>query len=257
MSDQPPYRTNFPLEGETPPEENKLHPFWEPQWPRDEHEYNDDQRQGSRHTERREEDGHLKYPMIDNRPPKPKRALSAKLKRTFAILPIQDDEDYVVNDGHGTERRTIMRTSSGNLRVMERHSSAESLRGRADRPYTAPDDENRRSFWRGTSVHSSLREPSRRRRFSLSGQFEEIKGLSRRLSEKRREKRTRELRQQISGPKDVRDGVEDMMRSGGHRDQQDHYKDGYQYRDYQEGSHHEGSYRDGYQDENYQGVNQI
>lgn len=65
-------------------------------------------------------------------------------------------------------------------------------------------------------MHKRLRSESRRR-FSLGDQIEEIQNLPRRLSDRRREKRSSELRQKISGPRDVRDGVEEMLRSGGQR----------------------------------------
>lgn len=212
--------TDYPQEGCTPPEENKLHPFWRPQWSDGEDDYYEDDHRPSRDDEEEDEEEHLRYPPIDNRPAKPKRRFSDKMKRTFAIMPIRDEEDYAVDDVHGPERRTIRRTSSGNLRVMRRRNSASSLRRRfsqSDRPYTAPDEEPHRSFWRGSSV-KRVRSQSRRR-FSLDDQLDEIRGLSRKLSERRREKRTQELRQKISGPRDVRDGVEEMLRSGNHRDQ--------------------------------------
>ena len=216
--------TDYPVEGFSPPEEHKLHPFWRPQWSDSEQEddYGDDYHP-SREDDEDEEDAHLRYPPIDNRPAKPKRRLSEKMKRTFAIMPISDEEDYAVDDVHGPERRTIRRTSSGNLRVMRRRNSASSLRRRfsqSDRPSTAPDEEPHRGFWRGSSVRKSSRAPGRRR-FSLDDQLDEIRGLSRKLSERRRERRTQELRQKISGPRDVRDGVEEMLRSGNRKDQ--HY----------------------------------
>ena len=223
---------DYPQEGITPPEEHKLHPFWKPQWSEDEFDDEDDDedhyfrsyfRESSRkrnddeEEEDEEEDGYLRYPLYDNRPGKPKRRFSEKMKRTFSVLP--QDQDYPVDEGNGPERRTIRRTSSGNLRVMRRRNSASSLRRRfsqSDRPYTAPDEDGHRSFWRGSSVHKKNRSQSRRR-FSLGDQIEEIQNIPRRLSDRRREKRTQELRQKISGPRDVRDGVEQMIRSGGHR----------------------------------------
>ncbi|KAL6865926.1 hypothetical protein ACO1O0_002025 [Amphichorda felina] len=212
---------SYPHEGDVPPEENKLHPFWRPQWLDDEFEDDGDYEQ--RRWAEGEDEGqgeHLKYPLVDNRPGKPKRRFSDKMKRTFAVLPARHEEAYPADDEHGPERRTIQRTPSGNLRVMRRRNSASSLRRRfsqSDRPYTAPDEEVRRSFWRGSSAHKQV-QPQRRRRFSLSDSLEEIQSLPRRLSERRREKRSKELRQKISGPIDVRDGVEDMIRSGNPRD---------------------------------------
>ncbi|KFH45833.1 hypothetical protein ACRE_033350 [Hapsidospora chrysogenum ATCC 11550] len=210
---------NYPQEDDVPPEENKLHPFWRPQWweDEDEDEYDNwDKEDRDRPRGRDDLAGeHLRYPLVDNRPPKLKRRFSDKIKRTFAVMPIRDDEVYPADNGNGPERRTIRRTPSGNLRVMRRRNSASSLRRRFTqhgRPYTAPDEESHRGFWRGNSVQKRDR-PEGHRRFSLSGPLEEIQRLPRRFSEKRREKRHQELRQKISGPKDVRDGVEDMIRS--------------------------------------------
>ena len=212
---------SYPHEDDVPPEEHKLHPFWRPQWLddefEDEHGY---EQRGRMEDEDDDEVEHLKYPLVDNRPPKLKRRFSDKMKQTFAILPARHDEGYPADDEHGPERRTIQRTPSGNLRVMRRRNSASSLRRRfslSGRPYTAPDEALHRSFWRGNSVHQGA-QPQRRRRFSLGDQLEGIQTLTRRLSEKRRDKRTKELRQKISGPIDVRDGVEDMIRSGNPRD---------------------------------------
>lgn len=222
FSDLPPYRTDFPQEGDEPREGSKLHPFWRPQWSGD--EYDDDDDDWYHHRRSREddeeEDEYLRYPLVDNRPSKPRRSFSEKIKRTWASLPVRE-ENYAADDGTGPERRTIRRTSSGNLRVIRRLSSIESLGRRFsfhDRPSTAPEGDGRRGFWRGSSVHKRIRDSSRRRRNSLGEHFEDIQNLPRRLSERRREKRSRELRQQISGPTEVRDGVEDVIRSGYNRD---------------------------------------
>merc|ERR1712025_1299239 len=104
---------------------------------------------------------------------------------------------------------------------MRRRNSASSLRRRSsqsDRPETAPEEDRSRGLWRGMSSNGRTRSESRRR-FSLGDQFEEIQNLSRKLSDRRRERRTRELRQKISGPRDVRDGVEEMIRSSNQREQ--------------------------------------
>jgi hypothetical protein len=225
FSDLPPYRTDFPQEGDEPREGTKLHPFWTPRWSGDEFDDDDEwyHRRRSRddEEEEEEEDEYLRYPLVDNRPSKPRRSFSEKVKQTLASSFPAREERYVADDGTGPERRTIRRTSSGNLRVIRRLSSIESLSRRFsyhDRPATAPEREGRRSFWRGTSVHQRIRDSSRRRRNSLGEHFEEIQNLPRKLSERRREKRSRELRQQISGPTEVRDGVEDVIRSGYNRD---------------------------------------
>ncbi|CAM1500716.1 Fc.00g098780.m01.CDS01 [Cosmosporella sp. VM-42] len=206
----------YPNEDDTPAEENKLHPFWRPQWSSEEedgdyHRDHDDQ-----------EDFTYRYPPVDNRPQQsqsPKRSFSEKVKRTFAILPPREDEFYPVNDWKGPERRTIRRTPSGNLRVMRHRASIDSLRrnyNQDERPRTAPDEDDT-PFWRGNSIQR--RAGKERRRFSISGRIEEIQNIPRRISEKRREKRSQELRQKISGPREVRDGVGEVVRSSSFRDQ--------------------------------------
>ncbi|CAH0053078.1 unnamed protein product [Clonostachys solani] len=211
-----PYRGNYPWEGDDPPEENKLHPFWRPQWSADEDGYDDeydDDDDDERYQDRGRDEGYMRYPLVDNRPSRRRRSISARVKRTLTGLSSRDDDDYVIDDGDGPSRRTIQRTLSGNLRVMKRRSSLHSLRRRfsqTERPST--DYDYRRSFWRGSSAQKRTRSLSRRR-FSLDEPIERIQGLSRRFSEKRREKRTQELRRKISGPKDVRGGVEEVIRS--------------------------------------------
>ncbi|KAK7220635.1 hypothetical protein V2G26_008638 [Clonostachys chloroleuca] len=163
--------------------------------------------------DRGRDEGYMRYPLVDNRPSRRRRSISARVKRTLTGLSSREDDDYVIDDGDGPSRRTIQRTLSGNLRVMKRRSSLHSLRRRfsqTERPST--DYDYRRSFWRGSSAQKRTRSLSRRR-FSLDEPIERISGLSRRFSEKRREKRTQELRRKISGPKDVRGGVEEVIRS--------------------------------------------
>ncbi|KAL6363375.1 hypothetical protein LRP88_02788 [Fusarium phalaenopsidis] len=163
-----------------------------------------------------------RYPPVDNRPSKGlERSFSARMKRTFAVLP-REDSYYTSYDWPTTERRTIGRTPSGNLRVMRHRASLDSLRRNyndEERPYSALDGDVKRPFWRSNSLHR--RANKERRRLSLGSRLEEIHNLRRKLSERRREKRSRELRQKISGPKEVRDGVGDVIRSSAVRD---HYQ---------------------------------
>lgn len=223
ISDSPPYRTDFPQEGDEPREGAKLHPYWRPFWSEDEYDDEDDWRYSrSRSSDFEEEDEHLRYPLVDNRPSRGvKRSFSDKVKKTIAALPRRSEEYYATDDENGPERRTIKRTPSGNLRVIRRLTSMESFKRRSsqpDRPFTAPEEDESRGFWRGASVRGRIRESSRRRRNSLGESLEELQNLPRRFSERRREKRSRELRQQISGPTEVRDGVEDVIRSGYYRE---------------------------------------
>jgi hypothetical protein len=52
------------------------------------------------------------------------------------------------------------------------------------------------------------------RRFSIGSKLEEIQNIPQKISERRREKRSQRLRQMISGPKEVRDGVGEVIRRG-------------------------------------------
>lgn len=195
-----------------PADETRLHPFWRPSYiDASDSESDDtdswvDERLGGRT---------YKYPRIDNRPNPPRRSLSARMKRTFAILPVKDEYDA----GDPLDKRTIRRTPSGNLRVMKFRRSLESmprLPVNDGRPYTAPEGARPRlRFW-GRS--GSLK----RRRSLLGGSFLPTLGqrinIPRRMSEKRREKRNQELRRMISAPREVRDGVGDVIRRGGVRE---------------------------------------
>ncbi|KAK0387228.1 hypothetical protein NLU13_5541 [Sarocladium strictum] len=206
--------SSYPHEDEKPAEENKLHPFWRPSWYEDEDECDSDC--DCRRQENSEGGRYLRYPPVDNRPNRPRRTFSEKMKRTFAILPLENDL-YHEDDARGPERRTIRRTPSGNLRVVRQRNSVESLTQPQDgsqRPRTAPDVQSRRSFWRGNSVRRRASKEQLRRRSSLGSRLEEIQNLPRRLSERRREKRTQQLRQKISGPTEVRDGVGEVIRVG-------------------------------------------
>lgn len=193
------------------PDDSRLHPHWQPSY------------FPGYYTELAAEE-HVRYPPIDNRP-RPKRSLSERMKRTFAIMPLQDD-DYS-KDGV-PERRTIRRTPSGSLRVVKHRGSASSLRKREkdSRPATAPEPPRRRAFFPRsyrsmTIVNNKIRngrdapktEPDSPRSSSSDNiGLQRSWSLTRRLSEKRREKRSNVLRQKISGPVDVRDGVDDVIR---------------------------------------------
>lgn len=204
-----------------PVEQDKLHPHWRPQWDNEDAcDCADCRRDGE------VEDEVYRYPPVDNRPRPPKRSLSAKMKQTFAILPARSESHYQADDINGTERRTIRRTPSGNLRVMRRRASTESVKQRMnmrDERRPASEGNSQKAFWRG---HSLRRRPSHeklRRTSSLSSRLEGLPSLSRMWSERRREKRTQELRQMISGPREVRDGVGDVIRPGNIKDLQNGY----------------------------------
>ncbi|KAI3397227.1 hypothetical protein diail_11106 [Diaporthe ilicicola] len=207
-------------------DETRLHPDWRPSY------YSGHYADDGVYDIEDEDEEIMRYPAIDNRPPPPKRSLSERMKRTFAIMPLED-----VDDGtSGPDRRTIKRTPSGNLRVVKQRGSVGSFRkkdSKTERPSTAPDgDGRRRPFWSRSNSLSSIRgqhngasgngsadratppRTSETRRWSMSQNFG---ALTRRLSDKRREKRSNELRQKISGPREVRDGVVDVIRRDGYR----------------------------------------
>ncbi|ROT37679.1 hypothetical protein SODALDRAFT_279420 [Sodiomyces alkalinus F11] len=202
----------YPTVEDPPVEEDKLHPFWRPTY----RDYDDDWAPSAD-----DEDRAYRYPPIDNRP---RRSLSSRMRRTFAILPRQDGDDYYPeNRFHGTDRRTIRRTPSGNLRVMKRRTSSQSLRQRMEslRPSTAPGGDGRSPpFLRRERSGEQAASSGRRRRFSLSHTVGELQELPRRMSERRREKRTRELRQKISRPQEVRDNVGEVIQRANRRDSQ-------------------------------------
>ncbi|KUI74144.1 hypothetical protein VM1G_09887 [Cytospora mali] len=232
-------------------DETRLHPDWRPSYYA--RYYNDDD-DGVYDLDREEERGMRRYHTAGSRPAPLKRTLSERMKRTFAIMPLQDVYD---RDSFGPpDRRTLARTDSGTLRVVKKRGSIGTLRARKskrkvdeeekNRPSTSPDAARRVPFWpRSNSVRSQNRRDgvpdrereregererfmekmatdratpprtSETRKWSVS---QNIGTLTRRLSEKRREKRSNELRQKISGPREVRDGVGDVIRREGFRE---------------------------------------
>lgn len=255
-----------------PAEEDKLHPFWRPASQQMDDDYDEDYHHDY------DQDETYRYPPIDNRPRGPRRSLSMRMKKTFAILPSDRVDDFYPAAGdEALDRRTVRRTPSGNLRVVKHHGSTESLgeynSSDIQRPYTAPERQGSRKFrfWRSPSL-------SRKKRYELSdnnysheytgaGDYtttvatnnnnnytnnaaheDEVTGavvageerrpmkilpnlglgdkigeygphtIPRRFSERRREKRSNELRQMISGPQEVRDGVGEVIRRTNYRD---------------------------------------
>jgi hypothetical protein len=198
----------FPTVGEHTRDESRLHPFWRPARFWDDLEddgwdgYGDDG-----------EEQEWVYPRVDNRPAKPKRSLSGRLKHTFAILPITDEEDKRPRlHTSWSERRTIRRSGSGTLRVVRGRGSSESLRRAARRNWTDPEC----AVGRGDGAGSGQWGKNRNTTFGkLQLQWVGLRGLGRRMSERRRESRNEKLRRSISAPRDARDGVEDVLRRGG------------------------------------------
>ncbi|KAI0134169.1 hypothetical protein BJ170DRAFT_679084 [Xylariales sp. AK1849] len=218
----------YPIFDDPPPDEARLHPFWRPSssyfdpendedWVRD---IPGEAEQVYRHR------------AAGSRPLPPRRSLSSRMKRTFAILPMNSDEHYSAPDSRAPERRTIKRTPSGNLRVMRYHDSYSSLRWDArpsspshrhhsdnegGRPSTGPGRLGR-PVW-----GIEKRVDARGRRF-FPGWQDKIEqfglpNLQRRLSEHRRQKRSEALRQKISGPREVRDGVGEVIKRNSYKGQ--------------------------------------
>ncbi|KAK4236681.1 hypothetical protein C8A03DRAFT_16693 [Achaetomium macrosporum] len=213
-----------------PADESRLHPWWRPAYMDD-----DEGSEDSYDEDDDPEERTYRYPPIDNRPSLPRRSLSARIKRTFAILPLRDDrydEYYPATAEDAPERRTIRRTPSGNLRVMKFRRSMESLTRlplEDSRPSTAPEQQQTgraepryTRLWRSLSLKVWMgRGPGPSEPGSGGGLLPgwgDRMNLPRRLSERRREKRTQELRRMISGPKEVRDGVGDVIKRNSRRD---------------------------------------
>lgn len=208
---------------EDPIDETRLHPDWRPTYSGS----HEDGNMGGYGLEV-ENAQTIRYPPIDNRPRPPKRTISERMKRTFAIMPLQDTEDVYVQDTE-PERRTIRRTPDGSLRVVKHRQSDESLREQRRCPPNSAETRRRPFFRRrssslgrdssydseGSDTDASQRTVRRGRTWSLS---QSLPGISRRLSEKRREKRSNELRQKISGPRTVRDGVGEVIQHESLRD---------------------------------------
>ncbi|KAI0446194.1 hypothetical protein F4803DRAFT_57517 [Xylaria telfairii] len=203
----------YPTADDSPADESRLHPFWRPTFDQEDnandlvYDVPEESRRNSRCSS-----------FDDHPPPLRRRSLSERMRRTFAILPIEDDDSYIATDHHSPERRTIKRTPSGSLRVMPHRGSFSSVRlgglylqdGGDDRPSTAPEHFNRR-LW---GVEKRVDDRGRRIFPGWQEKLEQYKpqNLQRRLSEHRRQKRTDALRQKISGPREVRDGVGDVIK---------------------------------------------
>lgn len=185
--------TLYPSVADQPADGSKLHPFWRPTHFWDDLEDHDS-----------DADDELRYPPIDNRPGPPKRSLSGKLKRTFAILPIKDDE----YDLHPVDRRSMRRTASGNMRVVKQRSNSSLNRDAHRRMYgpVGPDDFGYGfKDGNGGKVHTI---PG----LGLRVEYVGWSGMKRRLSERRREQRSEKLRASISAPRGVQSGVDDVLR---------------------------------------------
>ncbi|KAK3945893.1 hypothetical protein QBC46DRAFT_424739 [Diplogelasinospora grovesii] len=235
---RPPLRRH--TSDDRPADENRLHPHWRPTYS----DYSDEE-DDEDWVYDAPEDRTYKYPPIDNRPtPRRSLSLSQRMKKTFAILPVRDEyyDDYSPTTTDGgrkvVDRRTIRRTPSGNLRVMKHRRSMEDALAPQDqsndgRPYTAPNQGKGLSrsasgrrllrLWRSPSGRTTKKvylSESVSKKNDGSGFLPSLgnkMNIPRRLSERRREKRSQELRRIISGPREVRDGVGDVIRPSNYR----------------------------------------
>lgn len=191
--------TIYPSVADRPADGSKLHPFWRPAHFWDDLEDHDD-------SEDDEFGG--RFPIIDNRPAPPTRSLSGRLKRTFAILPITDD-DYIYAK---TERRTVHRSASGHMRVVKQKSRSSLRRG---------EETDRRKYGASTAQEESFgygfKDGNGGRAHTIPGLGVRIEyvgwgGMKRKLRERRRQQRSEKLRASISSPKGVHSGVDDVLR---------------------------------------------
>lgn len=178
----------YPSVSDQPKDVSKLHPFWRPA------RFWDDLEDEEYSSDEDYDDGIVNaYPQIDNRPRPPKRSFSGQLKRTFAILPIKDDPYYAPE---WTERRVVRRTGSGSLRVVRHRGSIETLK-RA---------RQHMEKYGGTGYDGKGRAKG-------NDLVEGWKGLSRRLSERRKEKRQGRLRELIGSPTDLVNDRDNVLRN--------------------------------------------
>jgi hypothetical protein len=191
--------TMYPSVIDQPADGSKLHPFWRPTHFWDDLEDHDSM----------DDEGFPRYPPPVERPT-PKRSLSGRLKRTFAILPLKDEYEY---EPYAMDRRTMRRTPSGNMRVVKQRSDNSLRREAYDRrqfsePRPSSDPEPFGHGFKegnGGRVHTI---PGLGLRIEYVG----WSGMRRRMSERKREQRSEKLRQSISGPRGVQSGVDDVLR---------------------------------------------
>ncbi|KAI1761631.1 hypothetical protein GGR53DRAFT_522240 [Hypoxylon sp. FL1150] len=219
--------SQYPTIEDPPPDESKLHPFWRPAFEDDifeDEDYDYDRDYDDYHM-RPEVSGVYEYPPEDHRPRLRRRSLSERIRHTFSILPIDDENHYTTPGPQSPERRTVKRTPSGRLRVMKYRDSYSSLdwsscRSSRDydaegRPTTAPDQPNRRTW----GIEKRVDTRGRRLFPGWQDKLEQYRpqNLQRRLSEHRRQKRSEALRQKISGPREVRDGVGEVIKRNSYK----------------------------------------
>ncbi|KAK2625170.1 hypothetical protein QTJ16_005539 [Diplocarpon rosae] len=193
----------YPSIEDPPADAGKLHPFWRPAHFWDDLDDSDI------------EDGEYGYPPIDNRPAPPRRTLSQKLKRTFAILPLEDDDHYE-DQLYPTDHRTVKRSPSGNMRVVKQRSKSSLRREGNNRQLSMKDRRPSSGPGPGTFGYG-FKDGNGGRVHTIPGlglriEYVGWSGIVNKLGEKRREQRSRKLRASISGPKGVQSGMDDVLR---------------------------------------------
>jgi len=188
--------TLYPSVSSRPPDSTKLHPFWRPS-----HFWDDleDYDEGS-------DEFRNPYPIIDNRP---KRSLSGKLKRTFAILPSKEDYAY---PSYSPDRRTVRRTPSGNMRVVKHRSNSSLRREASVRRRHGAGESGEEPFGYGFPYGNGGRSYHTIPGLGLRVEYVGWSEMKRRLSERKREQRSEKLRAIISPPRGVQDGINDVLR---------------------------------------------
>lgn len=201
-----------------PSDTSRLHPFWRPArfW----EDLENEQQASDEWDEEPREYGSVlykngAYPSVDMRP-MPRRKFS--LKRTFAILPIKDDHDHL--SGYDTDRRTVRRSPSGNMRVVKKTGSNSSLRRMASERRIVSEQtssQNRRfqpTGFAGRPATSDGLSADNGRVHTIPGigvRFEYVgfKGLQARL----RERNNRKLKSRISAPRGAWHGDDAVLES--------------------------------------------
>ncbi|KFX94809.1 hypothetical protein V490_04166 [Pseudogymnoascus sp. VKM F-3557] len=204
---------SYPTVSDQPADTSRLHPFWRPA------RFWDDLDSDEEYSDDEWDDDPNYYPPSSAAHPglaAPKRSLSSVLKRTFSIMPARDRELVF-----GAPRRTIRRSGSGNLRVVQRNNgSAESV-ALGEYVRFASARQGMRNSSAPVTVGSGADSRMSRERmrdvgfgrwnFKVGVRWVSVSGVER-WAERRRERRREGLRRSISGPRGVRDGVEDVLR---------------------------------------------
>ncbi|KAM3075175.1 hypothetical protein ACMFMF_005854 [Clarireedia jacksonii] len=189
--------THYPSVLDQPADDSKLHPFWKPANFWDDLEDNDSDE---------EDDFPETYVSSGHRPAAPKRSFSGRLKRTFAILPLSYNNDYYEVP---IDRKTMRRSPSGNLRVVKQKSNNTLRREARERQFYEPKE--------GEFGHG-FKEGNRGRIHTIPGlglriEYVGLKGLGKKINERRREQRNARLRATISSPRGLRNGVDEVLES--------------------------------------------